>query len=142
MPTQKISFMVPPGLWQSFKDQTDRLFINRAPFLSYMIASELPHIRKDLQDRILSTPAKRYIAGMVKKQGAKSVNIEIDSNTAAALKQVVAEHNLVRDALICRLIIFLRGKDALLRWLDIPTKIGGLWSGSHQIGRASCRERV
>jgi len=130
MPTRKISFMVPPGLWQSFKEQTDGLCINRAPFLSQMIETELSCLREDMDGRVLSTPAKRYIAGMLKRQGAKSVNVEIKDRTAIALNQVVKDHNLVRDAFLCRLIIFLRGRDVLLEWLEIPKSINGLWAGA------------
>lgn len=130
MPTRKISFMAPPGLWQSFKEQTDGLCINRAPFLSQMIETELSYLKEDLAGRVLSTPTKRYIAGMLKRQGAKSVNIEITERAASNLNQIVKDHNLVRDAFLCRLIIFLRGRNALLKWLEIPKSVNGLWTGA------------
>jgi hypothetical protein len=122
---QKISFKVPPGLWNSFKEQANSLFQNRAPFLNNMISRELLELRADLETRSLSLRAKRHISGELKRHGAKSVNIEVHTETALALKDAVRDHNLVRDAFICRLIIFLRSSDALLKFLDVPREAGG-----------------
>lgn len=125
MPLQKISFKIPPGLWSSFKEQTDGLFVSRAPFLDHMIAAEVSALRDDLENRVLSLRAKRHISGELKRQGAKSVNIEVQEETAVAINDVIREHNLVRDAFICRLIIFLRSGDALLKYLEVPLEVGG-----------------
>ena len=129
MAKQKISFKIPPKLWENFKAQTDSLFLSRAPFLDHMLSKELPELRRDLGERELSLRAKRYIAGELKRQGAKSVNIEVAVETARALDDAVEAHNLVRDAFICRLIIFLRGSDALLNHLDVPLTIGTRMAG-------------
>ncbi|HNB77165.1 MAG TPA: hypothetical protein PLX20_00075 [Rhodocyclaceae bacterium] len=115
-----ISFKVPEKLWNSFKAQTDELFLSRAPFLDYMVQRELTHLREDLAGLKLSTRAKRRISGELKRAGAKSKNIEVDPKTADALRAAMTEHNLVRDAFMCRLIIFLRSTDALLNELEIP----------------------
>ena len=120
MATRQISFKVPPGLWSGFKEQTDALFLARAPFLDHMIAREVHELRDDLVGCRLSLRAKRYISGKLKKQSAKSVNIDVDEATAAALNEAVREHNLVRDAFLCRMIIFLRSPDALLKYLEVP----------------------
>lgn len=116
-----ISFNVPPKLWESFKAQTDGLFLSRAPFLDYMVASELRHLRAELDGLKLSLRAKRHIAGAMKKQGPLSVNIEVRPETAQALRDATKSHNLVRDAFMTRLLIFLRSTDALLKYLDVPT---------------------
>lgn len=120
MATRQISFKAPPGLWSTFKEQTDGLFLARAPFLNYMIAREVRELRDDLAGLRLSLRAKRYISGQLKRQGAKSVNIDVDDQTVIALNDAVGAHNLVRDAFICRLIIFLRSTDALLKYLEVP----------------------
>jgi len=60
MPKTAISFNVPPKLWEAFKKQTDELFLSRAPFLDYMVANELPHLRTDLAGLKLSLRAKRH----------------------------------------------------------------------------------
>lgn len=125
MGLQKISFKVPPALWQNFAAQANGLFLSRAPFLNHMIARETPELAADLDGRELSVVAKRHISGMLKRQGATSVNIEVEQSTAAALNDVVHKCNLVRDAFLCRLIIFLRGSDALLKYLEVPRKVGG-----------------
>ena len=106
-----ISFRVPEKLWGAFKTQTDELFLSRAPFLNYMVRRELNYLRDDLVGLKLSSRAKRHISGQLKRTGAKSVNIEVKPETAEALRTAVAEHNLVRDAFMCRLIIFLRSTD-------------------------------
>ena len=123
MGPQKISFKVPPGLWESFSKQAGSLFLARAPFLNHMISKEVHELIVDLAGRRLSLPAKRHISGMLKRQGAKSVNIEVEKSTAAALNKIVQEGNLVRDAFLCRLIIFLRGSDWLLDYLEVPREV-------------------
>ena len=120
MATTQISFKVPPGLWGSFKQQTDQLFMARAPFLNHMIAKEVPELIADIGSLKLTLRAKRHISGEVKRQRAESVNIEVDKETAASLNDAVKDHNLVRDAFLCRLIIFLRSSDALLNHLEVP----------------------
>lgn len=115
-----ISFRVPPPLWTKFKEQTDALFLSRAPFLDHMLSVELPHLRNDLQDIKLNTRTKRYIANALTKQDPVSVNIDVRQETADALREAVQEHNIVRDAFVCRLLIFLRSPDSLLKRLDIP----------------------
>ncbi len=129
MGLQKISFKVPPALWRNFGAQANSLFLSRAPFLNYMIAHETPELKADLDGRQLSVRAKRHVSGMLKKQLApsenNSVNIEVEQSTATALNDVVRECNLVRDAFLCRLIIFLRGSDTLLKYLGVPRVVGG-----------------
>jgi hypothetical protein len=120
MPRSAISFNVPSKIWTGFRTQTDALFLSRAPFLDHMIASELPHLREDLDGLKLSLRAKRHIAGQMKRQGVISVNIEVRPQTAAALREAAQAHNLVRDAFIARLLVFLRSSDALLKHLDVP----------------------
>lgn len=120
MPKSSISFRVPPVLWKSFKEQTDRLFISRAPFLDHMVANELPHLRRDLKGIEFSSRTKRYIAGELKRQGPVSVNIEVRPSTAEALRDAIDTHNLVRDAFMCRLIIFLRCTKQLRTILQLP----------------------
>lgn len=120
MPKTAISFNVPPKLWAAFKAQTDGLFLSRAPFLDYMVANELPHLSTELGGLNLSLRAKRYIAGAMKKQGPISVNIEVQPATAEALREAAQAHNLVRDAFMARLLIFLRSTDAFLKYLEVP----------------------
>jgi len=120
MPKTAISFNVPPRLWEAFKGQADGLFLSRASFLDYMIANELPHLRIELAGLKLSLRAKRHIAGAMKREGPTSVNIDVRPETAAALREAMQAHNLVRDAFMTRLLIFLRSTDAFLKYLEVP----------------------
>jgi hypothetical protein len=120
MPKTAISFSVPPKLWDAFKTQADGLFLSRAPFLDYMVRNELGHLREELAGLKLSTRAKRHIAGAMKRMDPTSVNIEVHPETAAALREATQQHNLVRDAFMSRLIIFLRSTDAFLKHLEVP----------------------
>lgn len=120
MPKAAISFNAPPKLWAAFKKQTDELFLSRAPFLDYMVASELPHLRAELDGLKLSLRAKRHIAGAMKRTGPVSVNIEVRPETASALREATQAHNLVRDAVMARLLLFLRSTDAFLKYLEVP----------------------
>jgi hypothetical protein len=49
-----------------------------------------------------------------------SVKIEVRPETAEALREATKAHNLVRDAFMPRLLIFLRSTDAFLKYLDVP----------------------
>jgi hypothetical protein len=120
MPKQAISFNVPPRLWVEFKKQTDELFLSRASFLDYMVRREIKELRSELAGLKLSLRAKRHIAGAMKRTGPVSVNIEVRTETAEALREATHEHNLVRDAFMTRLIIFLRSTDKFLEMLELP----------------------
>lgn len=58
------------------------------------------------------------------------MSIEVDGEVAATLRRVVKQHNMVRDAFICRLLVFLRSTDILLNWLEVPkAALGGRRAG-------------
>ena len=122
MTTSQISFRVKPKIWQDFTDEANALFINRGPFLAHMLSVELPHLQEELMGLKLSLRAKRHISGALKKVVPLSpnVNIEVPTETADLLRTLVKEHNLVRDAFFYRLLVLLRGSDALLKYLEIP----------------------
>lgn len=115
-----ISFRVPSRLWNSFKDQTDKLFLSRAPFLDHVLSVELPHLAEDLAGKKLNTRTKRYIANQLGRADTTPVTIDVQPETAKQLRAVVGEHNIVRDAFVCRLLIFLRAHNKLLDLLELP----------------------
>ena len=51
------------------------------------------------------------------------MNIEVEDATAIALNRAIEEGNLVRDAFLCRLLIFLRSTEALLNYLEVPHQV-------------------
>ena len=110
MSKASISFTVPEALWRSFSNQTNALFLNKGPFLAHMLSIELPRLRDDVEDFKLSLRAKRLIGGALKKVAplAPNVNIEMPVHTAELLRAVVRDHNLMRDAFFCRLLVLLR----------------------------------
>ncbi len=135
MATTKITAKVYKPLWTDFIRQTNTLFLKRDAFLNHMIRTEIPHLAREVKGKDkLSSKARRYIAGELKRMGSESpvtVNIVVDQETADALKQVVDSANLVRDGFINRLLIWLRASDVLLQSFDIPKTLDGLneWNG-------------
>jgi len=117
-----VSFRVPTKLWEGFTSQANALFLNRGPFLDHMLSVELPHLQEDLKGLALSMRAKRFISGAIKKEVPLSpnVNIEVHTDTANLLRALAKEHNLVRDAFFCRLLVLLRCSDTLLEYLKVP----------------------
>ncbi len=130
MTTSKATFHLPASLWDAFSKQTDELFLKRGPFLDHVLARELDHVAADLEGLKLSVRANRWISGQFHSQklqngersymNVKPVSIELRKTTVEKLNEIVKRHHLVRDALLCRLIILLRAKDALLRSLEVP----------------------
>jgi len=122
MSKTSISFSVPERLWSSFKEQTDALFLTRSPFLDHVLSCEIPYLVQDLQGLKLSMKAKQFVNSNLKELVAPSpnVNIEVEQETADALRTAVKDHNLVRDAFFCRLLVLLRSTDSLLNHLEVP----------------------
>lgn len=125
-----ISFRVPTALWNNFKQQTDVLFLSRAPFLDHVLHVELNHLASDLAGTKLSSRTKRYIANKFPRDNL-SVNIEVSPQTAKQLRDVLGQLNVVRDAFMARLIIFLHGGKYIFNELEIPHEITatGPWEG-------------
>ncbi len=113
----------------SFEAQLKRGFISRDAFLDHVISAELKHMEKDLYGLKLSAKANRYISGQLKNLGRAdtpelvTMTIKLRKETADALNELVNLHNLVRDALLNRIVMMLRSNDAILKRLDIPTRI-------------------
>lgn len=123
--TTKITVKIYEPLLRDFGKQIDSLFIKRDAFLNSMIQEEVRHLASDLEGKKLSVRAKRYIAGELKKLGTVQVNIVVDKTTADQLNAIVEKTNIVRDAFINRLIMFLRSSSPLLSYLELPEFITG-----------------
>lgn len=132
MTTTKATFHVPAPLWVAFSKQTDDLFLKRGPFLDSVISGELRHLADDLEGLKLSAKANRWIFQQLcryqsptgQRMGTKAISVALSKSTTDALNEVVQRHHLVRDAFLCRLLILLRAKDGLLRWLNVPGDTG------------------
>lgn len=125
MSQTKITVKIYEPLLRDFDLQIERLFIKRDAFLDSMIQEEVQHLANDMKGKRLTSNAKRYIAGELKRLGTWQVNVVVNKSTADALNAVVDTTNMVRDAFINRLIMFLRSSGPLLSHLDLPEFITG-----------------
>ena len=125
----KLTIMLFAPMYQNFERQLDNIPLSRDAFLDIVIAQEIPRLREELQGKKLSNAANRYISQSLKRLGGKDapplrkVSIAVKHKTAEALRQVVNEHNLVRDSVINRLIVLLRASDDLLKSLGLPIRV-------------------
>ena len=116
----KITVKIQKELHAGFNRQIDRLHIKRDAFLNHMIRTEIPHLRADLEGKRQSNAARHYIAGSLKRLGTDKVNLQVEKATAEMLNEAVSNANMVRDAFINRLILFLRSREWLLEILELP----------------------
>lgn len=119
----KMTVKVPTALYQRFVRQLDELSLKKAAFLTSIIESELPHLRKDLDGKKLSSRGRRHIAGALKKMGTTTVNVVLTKQLARSLTQCVQAHGIVRDAFVSRLIALLRSEPNFLEALDLPARV-------------------
>jgi len=113
-------------MYAAFDQQMTDLHLQRDAFLDHIVANELIHLREDLVGKKLSPKANRYISQSLKSMGddlLKKKSFKIRHSTAAALNQVVEDHNLVRNSFFNLLMALLRSSDQLLERLDLPTRV-------------------
>lgn len=120
----------------AFNRQINATPFSRDAFLDNIIASEIDHVRSDLQNTMVSAKTKKYITGRLKQMGDQKsktlhpVSINVRKTTAESLRKLVTDHNLVRDALLNWMLALLRSSDSLLDSLQLPRRINGSWSTS------------
>ena len=128
MKTTKITVKIYEPLLKSFDHQLDEVFIKRDAFLNAIIKAELKNLASDMEGKVLSSKARRYISGELKRMGTAQINIVVDKSVVEELNAIVAKSNMVRDAFFNRLILFLRSSDQLLSYLDLPKSVVDLSS--------------
>ena len=121
----KITVKLHSNLLKAFDRDIDRLLLKRDAFLNYLIKTEVPYLAEEMEGRQLSTAARRYIAGELKRMGTTQVNVVVEKETAEALNAVVDRSNMVRDAFMNRVLFFLRSSDLFLQYLDLPLAVVG-----------------
>lgn len=125
----KLTAKVFAPMYADFDRQLSAALLRRDAFLDRMISQEVPHLREDLKGKRLSPEANRHISHSLKRLGGRNaqplrqVSIAVRHETAEALRAVVEEHNLVRDAFLNRLIALLRSSDKFLKALGLPNHI-------------------
>jgi len=126
MTLTKITAKIHPKIWERFSNEAESMFLKKAAYLDHLIGIETKHLKADMEGCVLSKQAKRFIAGELKRKDPINVNIEVRQLTSDALKLVVDEHNLVRDAFINRLLYFFCAPDTLMLSIDVPTTVRNL----------------
>jgi len=122
-------------MYWRFDEQMRDALLRRDAFLDRVIAGEIAHIDADLAGKRMSPEAHRYVAGCLKQMGGGDagelwpVSISLQHATAHELRRVTMEHNLVRDALINRMVMLLRAADKLLNNLDLPLRVDAVRLG-------------
>lgn len=131
----KVTAKIFDPVFVEFDRQMTRSMLKRDAFLDRVISVEIPHLREDLKGKRLSPRAKKYISGCLKSMGGsrtaelRPVNVSLTHATAQALREVVFELNLQRDAFLNWLIVLLRSSDQLLDRLDLPLTIKSSYGG-------------
>lgn len=118
--TTKMTVKVYRPLMEKFNQQVRGLHLVRDAFLDSMIHSETPRLAEDLAGKRQSPAARLHVARSLKRMGTAQVNLKVRRSTVEALDKVVTETNMVRDAFINRLIMFLRSSDVFLNFLELP----------------------
>lgn len=131
--TKLTAKVFPPVLWAFDRQMSDAL-LRRDAFLDRVIAQEIPNVRADLAGLRNSDKAKRHISRCLNMMGGagtpklQQVSIAVLSSTANALRDLVEQHNLCRDALVNWIIVMLRSTDSLLKVLELPKTVSWRWS--------------
>lgn len=122
---QKISFKASEVLLKLFNEKLLNLPISKDLFLNNLIRTECEHLASDLQGKRLTDEGKGIIAGHLKhiKNGTRQVSVVVDAEVAARLNEVVAEHNIVRDSFLNRILYFLLLTEPLRKLLQLPAEI-------------------
>jgi len=126
MDTTKITIKVSRALMHKFNQKVDELFIKRDALINHVLKVEIGYLAAELEGLKLSTTAKRYISGELRRLDIVTVNIVVEKEVAAKLNAVVKETNIIRDAFANRMILFLLSSDILLEWLELPKVLAEL----------------
>ena len=130
MEQTKITMKISKPLLQKFNQQIDSVFIKRDALLNHILKTEVDHLAEELQGLVLSSKARRYISGELKRLDTKTINVTVDKAVATKLNSVVKQCNLVRDAFANRLFMYMLSSDRLLEWLELPLDVSTIHSKS------------
>lgn len=123
MSQTKITVKIYNNLLKAFDGDIERFCFKRDAFLNHMIKIETPNLAEEMKGLRLSSSARRHVSKELKRMGTTQINVLVEKETAEALNAVVDECNMVRDAFINRLIIYLRSSNSLLDFFGLPRAI-------------------
>jgi hypothetical protein len=121
MEKTKITFKIYERLYDQFEKGIKLAFLKRDAFLNNIIKAETDYLAQELDGRVLSTEARLRISRELQRLGTRTINVVVDKSTATSLNRIVKKHNIVRDAFLNRLILFLISRDTVLRHFQLPT---------------------
>lgn len=132
----KISFTHYGKLWDQLNLKIESLFLRRDQFLDHIISTQLADLRTQMRGKVLSEAGREYIRRKVEETARKfalperptTMSLVLRQSTIDLMNKLCEEHNIVRDALLNRIALFLLSPDAFLkRELDIESRlsIGG-----------------
>jgi len=118
----KITLKMSAKLWESFDARIRSLPVKRDQYLTSVIATETPKLAQAMKGRRLSAKARGHISATLASRQTRTVNVGIDKAVASSLNEVIEQSNMVRDAFMNRLILFLQPNDELLKFLGISRR--------------------
>ncbi len=123
METTKITAKVDEKLLIEFNNKLESCFIKRDAFLNHVINIEIDCLEKEMKGLKQTSAARQYISGKLKKRRTKTINIVMNKKTVEKLNLIIKKSNMVRDAFINRIILFLSASDDVLKFLDLPQRL-------------------
>ena len=126
MATTKITIKLIDQINTRLNEQLDASFMKRDKFIAHLISTQLADLGKALDGRKLSTKARKYIFDNLKRAGTKTVNLVVEQELANQLNTLVEKHNLMRDAVVNRIIFFAIANASFYRKADVPGTIDAL----------------
>lgn len=123
MAKTKMTFKAHSELWDKFSRMMDSHFIRRDGFLNHVLGIETSQIEMELNGLKLSQSVKDYISSNFKAMKTIQVSIQLDDSVAERFNAVIKEHNLVRDSVLNRLLMYLWSADGFLDEIEVPRTI-------------------
>lgn len=109
-------------IWDRFQERTKATFIKRDAFASRLIEMEVPEIRKEYANMKLLSGGKKQISMNLKKASPRNVpgNLYLCNKVDQEFTDVIKSHNLVRDAILNRMLFWSICSPGILERLNIP----------------------
>jgi len=120
MEKTKITMKVHEKIFEAFSMKIEAVHLKRDAYLNHVLKCEIKSLSEELKGKKQSTKARRYVSGELNRLNLKTINVVVDKEVAARLNFITKEHNLVRDAFVNRLFLYLLGHKKLLSWLELP----------------------
>lgn len=130
MATTKITIKLIEQLNTHLNAQLEASFMKRDKFIAHLISTQLADLSKALAGRKLSPKARQYIFSHFKRSDTNTVNLVIEQDLANQLNELVEKHNLMRDAVLNRIIFFTIASWNFYRKAQVPTTIESVISNS------------